>query len=79
MANLFQDVDLLHDFLFRVDILHVTFVDGFNGNLATSQLVNGKCYLPKCAFANKFDKLVEVLRRWRQLSILLEIKFVVLD
>ena len=79
MTDLFQDVDLLHDFLFRVDVLHVTFVDGFNGNLATSQLVNCKCNLTKCAFANKLNKLVEVLCCRRQLSILLEIKFVVLN
>ena len=73
MANLLEDIDFLHHLLLRVDILHVAFIDGLDGNLSASQLVNSEGHLPECSLSNQLNKLIEVLRRWGNLSILLQI------
>lgn len=52
MPDLLEDVDLLHHFLLRVHILHVTLVDGLDSNLPASQLVNSECNLTKGTFSN---------------------------
>ena len=59
--------------------MHVAFVDGLDGDLSTSELMNAKSHLTKCTLADKLNELVEFKRcRW-QLLILLEVQLVVLD
>ena len=73
MANLLKDVDFLHHLLPRVNILHVAFIDGLDGNLSACKLVNSEGHLPECSLSNQLNKLIEVLYRWGNLSILLQV------
>lgn len=60
VADLFQDVDLLHDFLLAELILHMLLVNGLDRHIAPRKLVDAKRHLAKRSFANKLHELIEL-------------------
>ena len=62
VTDFLQNVDLLHDLLLRVRVLHVAFVDGLDGNLPPCELVYSERHLAEGTFTNRLDKLVKLKR-----------------
>ena len=79
MFNLFQKINFLENLALAKVILHVVFLNSFYSHLLTSKLMNTKGYLTKSTLANKFYKFVEVQCCRRQLIILLDVLFNVLN
>ena len=77
VPDLLEDVDLLHDLLLGVSVLHVGLVDRLDSDLSTSELVDTEGDLPESTLADGVDEFVELLRCGRQLLILLDVEFVV--
>ena len=60
VADLFQDVDFLHDFLLAELILHMLLINGLDRHIAPCKLVDAKRHLAKRSFANKLHELIEL-------------------
>lgn len=79
MSDLFEYIYFLENFPSRVLVFDVCFVDGFDRYFLASQLVNTQRDFPKGSLAQQFDKLVKIESRWRDLIILLDVRFYVAD
>ena len=79
VADLLQNVDLLHHFLLGKLVLHMLLVDGFDSHVAPSKLVDAKSYLAKGTFADELHELVEFERGWWQTFLLLTVSLVEFD
>ena len=76
---LFEKINFLENFALAKVILHVVFLNSFYSHLLTSKLMDTKGYLTKSTLTDKFHKLVEVQCCRRQLIILLDVLFNVLN
>jgi hypothetical protein len=79
MLNLFEKINFLENLPLAKVILHVVFLNSFDSHLLTSKLMDTKGYLTKSTLSNQFYKLVEVQCCRRQLIILLNVLFNVLN
>lgn len=59
--------------------MHVILLYSLDSHLLTGELVDSKCDFAEGSLANQFDKLVKVEGGWRQLVVLLDILFDVLN
>ena len=75
---LFQKVNFLENLTLTKVILHVVFLNCFDGHLLTSKLMDSKGNLSESTLSDQFHKLVEVQCCRRQLIILLDVLFNVL-
>ena len=60
MANFAQNVNFLQYLLPAVGVLHVSFIDSFDSNISTCQLMNRKCDFTESALTNQLNKFVEL-------------------
>lgn len=79
MLDLLQQVDLLKHLTLGKFVLHVTLLDGLDGHLLASQLVDAQRDFPECALANQLLELVKVKRCRRQLICPFNVRLDVLD
>ena len=79
MLDLFEKVNFLENLALAKVILHVVLLDCFDSHLLASKLMDTQGNLTKGTLANQFHKLVEVQCCRRQLVILLDVLFNVLD
>jgi hypothetical protein len=78
VLDLLQQVNFLENFAFAKVILHIIFLDRFNGYLLASELVNSQGDFTESALADELHKLVEVQCCGRKLVVLLDVLFYVL-
>ena len=79
MLDLLEQVDLLEYFTFAEFVLHIIFLNRFDGHLLPSQLVHSESYLAEGSFSYQLHELVEVQGCRRQLIVLLDVRLDVLD
>jgi hypothetical protein len=78
MLDLFEQVNFLENFSLAEVILHIIFLNSFDSDLFSCELMDSESYFTKSTFSNEFNEFVEVQCCWRQLVILLDILFYVL-
>jgi len=79
VPNLLENVDLLHDLLLTVRVLHEGLVYRLDSDVSPRQLVDAKHDLTKCSFSDEFNKLVELKGSGRHLSVFLEVLPIIVD
>ena len=77
MLNFLEQVHLLEYFTLAKLVLHIVLLDGLDGHLLASQLVNSKGYLSKGSLTYQFHELVKVQSCWRQFVVLFNVRFYV--
>ena len=77
MLNFLEQVHLLEYFTLAKLVLHIVLLDGLDGHLLASQLVNSKGYLSKGSLTYQLHELVKVQSCWRQFVILFNVRFYV--
>ena len=77
MTNFAQNVNFLQYFLPAVGILHVSFINSFDSNISTCQLMNRKCDFTESTLTNQLHKFVELEGGSWHSFVFLEVDFVV--